>query len=123
MDVMELEFDGCFGLTRVSVKRKPCGTAPLRIHALSGKYPSLCEGGKQPDCGNGKQRRSAKRALVFRRRPLPGREAGYLGRRHCPDGIFVTTEHLAGNDAAMSTDYPLREKKRTAEEKEALLLV
>lgn len=45
------------------------------------------------------------------------------GRRHiAPDGIFVTTEHLAGNDAAMKAQITLCAKKRTAEEKEALLL-
>ena len=122
-DVMELEFDGCFGLTRVSVNGSPAGRhhygyTPFRVNIRpfvkvgSNRIVVTVNNDAQP---NG---RWYSGAGLYR-----GVKLVTSGRRHiAPDGIFVTTEHLAGNDAAMKAQITLCAKKRTAEEKEALLL-
>ena len=111
-DVMELEFDGCFGLTRVSVNGSPAGRhhygyTPFRVNIRpfvkvgSNRIVVTVNNDAQP---NG---RWYSGAGLYR-----GVKLVTSGRRHiAPDGIFVTTEHLAGNDAAMKAQITLCAKK------------
>lgn len=111
-DVMELEFDGCFGLTRVSVNGSPAGRhhygyTPFRVNIRpfikvgTNRIVVTVNNDAQP---NG---RWYSGAGLYR-----GVKLVTSGRRHiAPDGIFVTTEHLAGNDAAMKAQITLCAKK------------